>query len=242
MNTLSKPGWGMPQEALKLIACITMLIDHMGAVLFPWNINMRIIGRIAFPIYCFLLAEGAHYTRNPRGYALRLGIGMLLSELPFDLAFERGWTWHSQSVMVTLLMGFCAIEGMKHVKSRWLRPLIGGGACLLAEFACTDYGGFGVAMIICFSGFRENIWLQTALLALICWLMGSFPIRFCGILVPIEMFAVLAMVPIALYSGRKATHSKAVQWIFYLFYPVHLAILCLIRERSAILALIQSLM
>lgn len=229
MNSLTKTGWGLSQETLKLIACVTMLIDHMGAVLFPWNIPMRVIGRIAFPIYCFLMAEGAHYTRNPRGYALRLGIGVLLAELPFDLAFNGGWDWSYNSVMITLLLGFCAIEGMKHVKHRWLRPLIGGGACLLAELACTDYGGFGVALIICFSAFREKLWIQTALLALICALMGSFAIPFLGFRVPIEMFAVAAMVPIALYSGRKATRSKAVQWIFYLFYPVHLAILCLIR-------------
>ena len=55
----------LPQEGLKLIACAAMLLDHIGAV-FCSGIGLRIIGRIAFPIYCFLLAEGIHYTREPR--------------------------------------------------------------------------------------------------------------------------------------------------------------------------------
>ena len=83
---------GLSQETLKIIACVTMLIDHVGATVVesqffvtPFDgiyylyFAMRIIGRVAFPIYCFLLAEGAHYTHNPRKYALRLFIGALLS-------------------------------------------------------------------------------------------------------------------------------------------------------------------
>ena len=76
---------GLSQEALKSIACITMLLDHIGATMVR-GYTLRIIGRIAFPIFCFLMAEGAYHTKNPRKYCLRLMIGMLLSELPFDLA------------------------------------------------------------------------------------------------------------------------------------------------------------
>ena len=113
--------FGMSQEMLKLIACMTMLIDHIAAVLVipsdaamlagdttvAWvHVVMRGIGRVAFPIFCFLLVEGAHHTRNPRKYALRLSLGMVLSEIPFDLAFFGRLTWAHQSVMVTLLLGF----------------------------------------------------------------------------------------------------------------------------------------
>ena len=79
---------GLPQEGLKLIACITMLIDHIGAVFFPSLILLRIIGRLSFPIYCFLLAEGAAHTKHAPRYALRLLLCALISELPYDLAFS----------------------------------------------------------------------------------------------------------------------------------------------------------
>ena len=125
---------GLSQEGLKLLACVTMLIDHIGATLVlrmlqtmpvrneQYNLlvgiyyALRIIGRIAFPIYCFLLVEGAYHTRNPKKYGMRLFVGMLLSEIPFDLAFSlRGnvlFDWSSNSVMLTLLLGFCMIEAM----------------------------------------------------------------------------------------------------------------------------------
>ena len=105
---------GLSQESLKLIACITMLLDHIGATLVLRMVQgmpmpndqyrqlvgiyyaFRIIGRIAFPIFCFLLVEGAYRTRNPKKYGLRLFIGMLLSEIPFDLAFShRNRVWKS---------------------------------------------------------------------------------------------------------------------------------------------------
>ena len=212
---------GISQEILKLIACITMLLDHIGAV-FGRGYTLRIIGRIAFPIYCFLLAEGAVHTKNPRKYALRLFIGMLLSEIPFDLALKRGLTWGNQSVMVTLLLGFLAIELLKMAKWDWLKLLIVGAFCGLAEWANTDYGGFGVLLIVLFSQTRGKLWLQALLLALVAWMMNSARIPVFGYRVPIELFAVLSMIPIAFYSGRKATSCKAVQVGFYLFYPVHL--------------------
>lgn len=115
---------GLSQEGLKLIACLTMLIDHIGAVFVPGYYlyySMRIIGRIAFPIYCFLLAEGFHYTRSPGKYALRLTIGMVLSEIPFDLALEGRLTLAYQSVMVTLLLGLLAAWAMEKCGSWWKR-------------------------------------------------------------------------------------------------------------------------
>ena len=213
---------GISQETLKLIACITMLIDHIGSVFVP-GYTLRIIGRIAFPIYCFLLAEGAYYTKNPRKYAFRLFIGLLLSEIPFDLALKDSLTWRSQSVMFTLLMGFMAIELIKRFKWDWLKLATVVGFCALAEWMSTDYGGYGVLLIVMFSVARGKLWLQAILLAMVAWMMNSFRIPVLGFRIPIEMFAVLAMVPIACYSGRKSTSGRAVQWAFYLFYPVHLA-------------------
>lgn len=221
----------LSQEGLKFLACAIMLLDHIGATLIPWG-TLRIIGRLAFPIFCFLLAEGAHYTRSPRNYLLRLGIGAILSELPFDLALFGSWSWQHQSVMITLLLGAMALLAMKRMTQPLLKILVLLLFAFLADFMNTDYGGAGVLMIALFGLTRERKygWLVQLLgMYLICrWIIPGGVVWFIGRYVFIEIFAILALIPIWLYSGKKSTSSRAVQWAFYLFYPVHLWILYLI--------------
>lgn len=228
---------GLSQEGLKLIACITMLLDHVGAVFVP-GYTLRIIGRLAFPIFCFLLAEGAHYTRNPKKYALRLTIGALLSEFPFDILFYGKFTWQHQSVMVTLLLGYLAIVLMEKCPNVFVKFAVSFPFFLAAQWLQSDYGSYGVGMIVLFSITRELLgkeWIQTLGLAVICAMMPSVSLSVFGFSVSIQLFAVAAMIPISLYSGRKATQSKAVQWGFYLFYPVHLAVLYLILLAAVLM-------
>lgn len=220
---------GLPQEGLKIIACVTMLIDHIGAVLLPQWIVLRGIGRIAFPIYCFLLAEGAHYTKSPGKYALRLGIGMLLSELPFDLAFSGGWSWGYQSVMVTLLLGFLALECMERTQNILLKVLTVLPFAVLAQVFKTDYGASGVALIAMFGLTRTAPrWLGFLGVLAVLWLVPSAMVQIGGIRFPAEVLGILAMVPIFCYSGEKRFSSRGLQWAFYLFYPAHLTVIWLI--------------
>lgn len=223
--------WGLSQEWLKLIACMTMLVDHVGAALLPQCIWLRVIGRIAFPIYCFLLAEGVYYTRDPKKYGLRLGVGVILSELPFDLALFGGVTLYYQSVMLTLLIGFLMAVCMKGTKNLVLKVLLVIPFALAAEWLRTDYGGLGVALVALFVLTREihhKLLIQAAGMSVIIYLMDSYVMTIGGIRVPIEMFALLTLIPVGLYSGRKISSSRAVQRVFYLFYPVHLTVLYLI--------------
>ena len=218
---------GLSQEGLKLIACVTMLLDHIGATFVPW-MWLRIVGRIAFPIYCFLLAEGAFYTRNPRRYGIRLGIGALLAELPFELLFFGGISLVHSSVMVTLLLGFLVIESMKKFPRMW--PLVFIACAFVAELLGTDYGGMGVMLMVFFSLTRHaSRMVQTIGLFIICWMIGGYGWQVGPVYVPMEIVGVVAMLPICLYSGRKVTNSKAIQWAFYLFYPVHMLVLLLLR-------------
>lgn len=237
---------GLSQEGLKTLACVTMLVDHIAAVLIlgllksaNTGINrdflrdlyeaMRTIGRLAFPIYCFLLAEGAHYTRNSRKYALRLAVAAILSELPYDLAFYGGWTIGHQNVMVTLLLSFCALELMKRYPELWKRILICLPFAMLAKFLNTDYGAKGVILVAIFAVTRDwsHRWLWHALGIWFVFSPGHtmFLNWLSGISVTIQEWAVLAAIPIALYSGEKRSESHALQWTFYLFYPVHLLVL-----------------
>ena len=226
----------LSQEGLKLIACITMLIDHFGHAIVPYlpvpymvelYYACRILGRLAFPIYCFLLAEGMHHTRNPKKYILRLGVGILLAELPFDILFEGGFTWAYQSVMVTLTLGAIMLLCMRKTEKKGVKLLLVIPFAVLAELAKCDYGGWGIVMIAVF-GLFDGAGLQTLALLLVNGYMESARVPILGIPVSVQLFAVLAMVPIALYSGRKLSHSKTLQWAFYLFYPVHLLLLWIV--------------
>ena len=219
----------LSQEGLKLIACVTMLIDHIGAVLVP-ALGLRIIGRIAFPIYCFLLAEGMAHTRNVKKYGIRLAIGAVLAEVPFDLALYGHVSWAHQSVMVTLLLGYLMILWMRSTQQvAKLVPVIVCGVA--AELLATDYGAMGLAMIALFALTREHndrLMMQVMGLGVLCWFVGGAGWRVGSLFIPVQMFGLLAMVPIGLYRGEKATGSKLIQWGFYLFYPVHLLVLWMI--------------
>lgn len=252
----------LSQEGLKLVACGTMLIDHIGATLVllllmrnpvdsPEHVwirflyeSMRFIGRVAFPIYCFLLVEGAYHTRNPRKYALRLFIGMLLSEIPFDIAFSPTWLeyeWNLwtpllgfnpgfNSVMMTLLLGFFMVEAMKRLKGVWKAAVI-LPFYILAEVLDTDYAGMGIVLIAVFAltrGMEKEKLLRLIGCAVVLG-SGMKTSQIFGIWYSSEIFALLALIPISCYDGRKLTHNKAVQWAFYLFYPVHIAILALLQ-------------
>ncbi len=220
----------LPQEGLKLIACITMFIDHVGAVFFPYQYWLRIIGRLAFPIYCFLLVQGSRYTHDSKRYGLRLAIGAVLSEFSFDYLFFGGVTLAHQSVMVTLLIGFVMLQWLKYVKK--LGPVgsvLPLAVCFLAAEALnTDYGGWGIAMIwlLAVTGENWSGWLlRLAGLAAVGLLMNSFKLSLGPIRVPVQLFAVFSLIPIFLYSGKKLTRSKFAQTAFYLFYPAHLTFL-----------------
>lgn len=222
---------GISQEGLKILACLAMLLDHIGAV-FVRGYALRIIGRIAFPIYCFLLVEGVLHTKNPRRYGLRLGIGLLLSEIPFDLLFFGALTLKYQSVMVTLVVGFLMLLLMQRIPYQWLKYGLVLPFAYAAEWLHCDYGGWGIAMIAMFALTRDLpfAWLpQLSAMAIICYCMDSLIIPIGPARIPIEMFALLAMLPISLYRGRKHTDRRWVQWCFYLFYPVHLTVLYLIQ-------------
>lgn len=230
--TQNRKIWGLSQEGLKSIACLTMLLDHIGAVFVPGYYTyyvLRLIGRIAFPIYCFLLAEGVHYTRNPRKYALRLALGAAASEIPFDLAFYGGVTLAHQSVMLTLLLGFWALGIWKRWPA-WSRVPMAAALALAAEWLHTDYGAWGVVLILIFGIFRTHPRWQLALvLTVILLAMGSIAVPFL-LGIPIELFALLALIPIGLYSGKRGRPARGKQLFFYGFYPVHLLLLWLLAQ------------
>ena len=218
----------LPQEGLKLLACGTMLLDHW-ALLFEKNLWFRAVGRLAFPLYCFLIAEGIAHTGSRKKYFLRLLFMAVLSEPIYDFALYPGASvWLHQNVIWTLLLGALLLDRMEKTGHPAGRLLWLAGFAVGAELLRVSYGGWGILMIALFGltrGREKALLAQSLGLALVGLAMGSIPIEICGLEVPVQLFWVCAMVPIALYSGEKATKSRALSWGFYLFYPVHLLLL-----------------
>ncbi len=214
---LPQRSWGLNGFTLKWIAMVTMLIDHVGAVLVPQLLELRIIGRLAFPIYCFLLVEGAVHTSNWKKYLGRLLVFAVISEVPFDLALRgRLVDVTSQNVFFTLAFGLLAVILFQRLKNR---TLAWGAALLLvlgAEFLQTDYGGGGVIMILVFYLFREQVVIKAAALIM------EITVGFGGL----ENYAVFALVPILCYNGKKG--PGGLKYLFYVFYPAHLLVLYLL--------------
>lgn len=225
---------GFSQEGLKLLACLTMLCDHIGYALISHTGNaalyylLRIIGRLAFPLYVFLLVEGFSHTRNRPKYFLRLLAGALLAELPYDLMIYGQFSWESQSVMVTLSLGFLALTVMDRVGSIYWKAVAALPFVVLAELACSDYGWQGVLLVVLFAMSREyyarNI-IRFGGMLVIFHTMPSVMLPLGGMGIPMQALGALSILFIAGYDGRKLTNSRVVQWAFYLFYPVHMLIL-----------------
>lgn len=223
--------------ALKRLALCSMLLDHLGAScleagvfsrpgpisepLLTLDVCLRWAGRLAFPLYCFLLVEGFLHTHSLRQYAGRMLAFALVSELPFDLAFFHTLIYRGhQNVYWTLALGVLAMAALRHFQTAagaatWQGLLCAGGCILLAYLAQTDYDGIGVIIICALYLTRTNRKWQC--------LVGA-------VLFAFEITAPLAFVFLWFYNGQRGACSKAQKWGFYLFYPVHLAVLACITN------------
>ena len=219
---------GLSQEGLKILACVTMLVDH-AALLFGGSPWLRVIGRLAFPIYCFLLTEGIRHTRDVRRYLSRLLFAAIVSEPIYDLVlYPCVGIWQHQNVLWTLALGCAMLWCMTMIHKPVAKLAVMLLFALAAQLVRASYGSSGIYMIALFALCREVPEGQLALAAVLLvinWLMGSFTVSVFGLDVPVQLFAELALVPIFLYSGEKRTRLKAVSWGFYLFYPAHLLLL-----------------
>jgi len=220
----------MSTFALKMIAIITMLIDHIGAVLLSPDMQIywvfRGIGRLAFPIFVFLLVEGFYHTKDVKKYLIRMGVFALISEIPFDLAFYNIKSMKSilihQNVFFTLFLGLLLITIMSKIEKKFEKQIIVSNVLdalvvmaigAIAFLLKTDYDIIGILMIVAFYLYRGNRMLLTLSLFVITGFLGN------------DMFLALAtisMIFIGLYNGKK---GRNVKYLFYIFYPAHL--LCL---------------
>lgn len=224
-------NFGLSNNALKIIAMVSMLIDHMGLIFFPQHQIFRIIGRIAFPIFAYMIAEGAFYTRNRKKYLLMIaGLGIacqLVSTISTGSLYQNILITFSLSIAVIfsvdnflkkknpssfLLTAFTVISV---IFISYIAPMI------FEDYGFkVDYGIWGVLIpvFVYFSPTKTlKIFFTTLILAIRIFLVGE-----------LQLFALLAIPFLILYNGKRGKLNM--KYLFYIFYPAHLAIMHIINQ------------
>lgn len=218
-------------DFLKLIAVISMAVDHVGSAFFPQYPVFRWIGRLAFPIFAYCLTVGLLYTHDIRRYLARLGVFALVSQ-PFYIFAFHPWDWRAEwmnmNIFFTLLVSLLAMWGL-HTKKWWLFIVM----FLLASLVNFDYSGSGILLMLVFYLCRNRPALG-AVLYVLYWLpalWSGYPedpksLLLAGHAIDWTIFGVL---PVFLIYLPTRTGIRLPKWFFYGFYPVHLAVIGILR-------------
>ena len=222
-----KIHFGLTGNQLKILALIAMTIDHIGYQLYPQSDWMRIVGRLAFPIFAYMIAEGAKYTKNRKKYlGMMLGLGIL-----FQLVYYFAMHSLYQSVLITFSLSILLIYAVdyaikKNTVEAWVLPSL---LFLLIFFAAhivplllvhkdfaIDYGIWGILLpVFVFVG--RNKWEKLALCAL--------ALIFLSMSYTNQWYALFALIPLALYNGKRG--ALRMKYLFYIYYPLHLVLIYL---------------
>jgi hypothetical protein len=207
----------LTSNQLKLLAMLTMTLDHIGVQMFPGVLWLRIVGRLAFPIYAYMIAEGCAHTRNRRKYLLQMAGLALLCQLVYFFAMGSLF----QCILVTFTLSILLIYSCD-TGSRPLTALALLGVAFVTvalprllpgtDFAI-DYGFFGVLVpVAAYLGktHREKLLFTAGALVALAWSVGD-----------IQWYSLVALLPLALYGGQRG--KRRMKWLFYLYYPLHLA-------------------
>lgn len=242
----------MDSFTLKSIALIAMLIDHIGYVFFPECYILRFVGRIAFPIYAFLLVQGFLHTRNTpklKRYIQRILVFAFISEISFDLCFYgKAFYLEYQNVYFTLFLGLLALYFYEYLENKnkdgFYSIIL---FCIIAFLLKTDYNVIGIIYFFSFyfiEKTKENkkpIKFQRILyfilfftIAIFEIVTASYDLTIKAILESFKQYSwvylgiFLSIIPISLYNGKLGYKTKTTQFIFYWFYPIHITIIYLI--------------
>ena len=234
-------------DLIKLLACLTMLIDHAGKMLFPQIGEMRLIGRLAFPMFAYGVAVGAVYTRDPIKYLSRIALLALISQPLYALGLDHANSamfsvsffenplasarafyinsWQKPSILLSLFLGLCILTALRN--RRFFIALFVYILC--ARFSANlDYGLGGVRLMILFYALCERPWAALALICayMIAWSSGS-GYTFLGHSFGMRIFALPAVIFCCLPMKRR---MRLPRWFVYAFYPAHLIALAILSR------------
>lgn len=231
---------------LHILAMAAMLCDHIWFALASGNDWLTSIGRIAFPIFAFMIVEGFFHTKNLKKYVKRLLFFAVISEIPFNLIAGGGifYPLH-QNVLWTFLIGIGLIWINEKFAKKGvaIRFLVGAGTAalgfLLGLISLCDYHYAGILTVLVFYFFRGRKPLDFIAQAVCLWYINfeiiggfSYILNIFGteVYFPQQGFALLALIPIWLYRGKQGIYNKAIKTVYYWFYPAHLLAIWLIKE------------
>jgi hypothetical protein len=216
---------------LKIIGCVSMLADHVGSILFPQILILRIIGRLAFPIFAFLVVEGYRHTQNFKNYLLRIFVFFIVSEPIYRYAHYH-MNIENLNIFATLLLGLVAIYLYDHINNKKYAFFCVFLTSILSYIVKADYGFFGIFLIFFFylydikKDFYKLFFIQLLLIAMYVFFM---PIQYAsiGMQVPTkwilgQFIFLLPLFMIKYYDGKRGKYSK---YLFYVFYPGHLLLI-----------------
>ena len=219
---------------MKTIAVICMLIDHIGLLFFPNEIEWRIIGRIAMPIFAFCIARGARYTSSMKGYMKKMLLFSIISQVPFwwiqqlayggpffSLHFNIGFTFLVALGIISILQ----IEKSEN-KGLEIKKILGIGVLLVsAELLHVDYGSYGILVVLlCYAAIysKQRMWVLG---------IGYTVLTYLSYLSSIPMFLLqeVGVIAFGIIFAMQTISEKRIGRFFYIFYPLHLSILCLVK-------------
>lgn len=232
--------------SLHILAMIFMLCDHLWGTIIPGNDWLTCIGRISFPIFAFMIVEGYFHTKNLKKYVIRLLVFAVISEIPFNLALgSRVFYPIHQNVLWSFLISIgliCVNEKAKATHKVWKQILAGCATVVLGYIlgilTMVDFYHAGILMVLVFYFFRQRNWWSYVGQFWCLWYINAEILGGLGYEISLfsktyflhrQTFAMLALIPIWLYRGRQGYHSKVFQYACYVFYPLHLLILGLIK-------------
>lgn len=239
---------GISSFTLHILAMALMFCDHLWATLVPGTEWLTWVGRLAFPIFAFLLVEGYYHTHDLKKYMLRLLAVALITEIPFNYMTGGGAIFpYHQNVLFTFLLGLLAIAAIDSVRKKrgddWAALLaffaVALVSAVLGNITFVDYYAAGPLTVLVFYLFRGSRWWQR-----MGQLAGLFGINFvllAGYSVPVTLWgytfnfpqqgvAVLALLFIWLYKGKQGPHGRGIQAVYYFFYPAHILLLVVLSH------------
>ena len=238
MINLEKKKIGISSFGLHVLAMAFMLLDHLWATILTGQQWMTNVGRLAFPIFAFMIAEGYFRTRNIKKYMSRLLVFALISEIPFNLMTGGGWLYpYHQNVLWTFLIAIICMIGIdkikvssKHIAVKIiLIILIVFLGWIIGTITFVDYYGFGVLTVLTFYAFHQKRWWNYLAQVLILYYI-NVEVNIFGVTLEIvqQGLALLSLPIIWLYNGELGYHKKWWQYFCYAFYPLHMMVLYLI--------------